>query len=65
VLGANSRANVDMSALLTSPDYNASGERFGTIIESLDNVGIAVERALLLDRRRVLERHETPPVKIR
>ena len=46
VLGANSRANVDMSALLTSPDYNASGERFGTIIESLDNVGIAVERAL-------------------
>ena len=45
-LAANSRANVDMSALLGAPDYDQAGERFGAIIESLDNVGIAVERAL-------------------
>ena len=27
-------------------DYDPAGERFGTIVESLDNVGIAVERAM-------------------
>jgi hypothetical protein len=46
VLAANSRANVDMSKLLNAPDYDPAGERFGTIVESLDNVGIAVERAM-------------------
>ena len=46
ILGANARANVDMTALLTAPDYDAAGERFGAIVESLDNVGIAVERAM-------------------
>ena len=46
LLGANARANVDMSALQAAPDYDAAGERFGTLVESLDNVGIVVERAL-------------------
>ena len=46
ILGANARANVDMTALLTAPDYDPAGERFGAIVESLDNVGIAVERAM-------------------
>ena len=45
-LAANERANVDMSHLLTAPDYDIAGERFGAIIESLDGVGIAVERAM-------------------
>ena len=46
VLAANARANVDMSKLLNAPDYDPAGERFGTIIESLNGVGIAVERAM-------------------
>ena len=46
ILGANARANVDMTALLTATDYDQAGERFGAIVESLDNVGIAVERAM-------------------
>ena len=46
LLAANARANVDMSALLNAPDYDAAGERFGALVESLDNVGIVVERAL-------------------
>ena len=46
VLAANARANIDMSKLLAAPDYDPAGERFGTVIESLDNVGIAVERAM-------------------
>ncbi|MBL8141434.1 MAG: hypothetical protein JNM38_10020 [Acidobacteria bacterium] len=45
-LAANERANVDMSHLLTAPDYDIAGERFGAIIESLDGVGIAGERAM-------------------
>ncbi len=46
LLEANARANADMTALLNAPDYDPAGERFGAIVESLDNVGIAVERAM-------------------
>lgn len=31
---------------MTAPDYDHAGERSGAIVESLDNVGIAVERAM-------------------
>ena len=46
LLAANARANVDMSPLITAPDFDPAGERFGALIESLDGVGIAVERAM-------------------
>ncbi len=46
VVAANARQNVDMSALLAATDFDPAGERFGAVVESLDNVGIAVERAM-------------------
>ena len=35
-----------MSPLRTATDYDPAGERFGAVVESLDEVGIVVERAM-------------------
>ena len=45
-LPANARQNADLSPLLGAADYDPAGERFGVLVESLDEVGIVVERAM-------------------
>ena len=53
-IGGNARQNVDMSPLLLAEDYDPAGERFGALIESLDDVGIVVERAMYFSTGGVL-----------